>query len=280
MALTVQVPASTTNLGPGFDCFGVALRLGNRITIEPEKSATVPPPIVLEAAKLFFKKIDSAPFRFECQIEGEVPQARGLGSSVTVRLGVFIGLNELSRANLSRKALCSLCADLEGHADNAATALFGGFVIVNKMRDQVERFEVDPRLKFVLFIPDFEVKTNKARKVVPTSFSRQAVVENLANASLIAAAFASHEYERLQNAFSDQIHQPYRQHLVPFLPTVLQAAREAGALGGFLSGSGSTITCPTLSDGNDIAAAIRAAAPDAKGKILIVTADNLGAQIL
>jgi homoserine kinase len=277
--LTVQVPASTTNLGPGFDCFGVALRINNRITIDPEYADPEPLSIVAEAAGLFFKKTGQEPFRFGCRIEGEVPQARGLGSSVTVRAGILLGLNALSGANLSRESLCGLCAELEGHPDNAAAALFGGFAIVNKARNRVDRFEVDPRLKFVLFIPDFEVRTDDARKVVPATFTRQAVVENLANASLIAAAFASREYERMHDAFSDQMHQPYRQHLVPFLPQMFGAALKGGALGGFLSGSGSTLAFLTLTDGHDVVAAIREAAPTTKGETLIVTADNLGAQI-
>jgi homoserine kinase len=278
MAVTVQVPASTTNLGPGFDCFGVALKLSNHITIDLEITGRQLP-IVEEAAALFFNKTGTIPIQFDCRIEGNVPQARGLGSSVTVRAGVLVALNNLLGTNVSRETLCHFCSELEGHPDNAAAAIFGGFAIVNKKRNRVDRFEVKPDLKFVLFIPGFEVKTNEARKVVPASFSRQAVVENLANASLIAAAFASGDYERLRQSFSDQIHQPYRQHLVPFLPNVLQAAEEAGALGGFLSGSGSTIACVTLSNEQKVAGAIASAAPEARGKTLIVTADNLGARI-
>ena len=95
------------------------------------------------------------------------------------------------KAGFQRKQICALCAELEGHPDNAAAALFGGFTIVTKTINRVARFDVDPALKFVLFIPNFEVKTSDARMVVPASFSRQEVVENLGNASLIAAAFAS-----------------------------------------------------------------------------------------
>ena len=116
--------------------------------------------------------------------------------------------------------------------------------------------------------------------MLPDSFSRKAVVENLANASLIAAAFASGKYEYLRDAFVDHLHQPFREKFVPFLPRVLQAAAEAGALGGFLSGSGSTVACLTLSDGKEVAAAMEAAAPEQNAKILIVSADNDGARIV
>jgi homoserine kinase len=279
MAITVQVPASTTNLGPGFDCFGVALKLSNRIILLPE-SAEISAPIVREAAKLFFERTGTTPIQFGCRIEGEVPQARGLGSSVTVRAGILIGLNDLCGTRLSRETLCDFCSALEGHPDNAAAALFGGFAIVNNLRNRVDRFDVDPALKFILLIPDFEVKTSDARKVVPISFTRQSVVQNLANTALIAAAFASGEYERLRGSFSDQIHQPYREPLVPILPAVLKSAEEAGALGGFLSGSGSTIACVTLYDEDRIAAAMGAAARGTNTKTVIVTADNLGARII
>jgi homoserine kinase len=279
MVLSIQVPATTTNLGPGFDCLGAALQLWNRIGIEPDDSPQNLT-IVSEAADLFFDQTGLKRFGIRCVIEGDVPQARGLGSSVTIRAAVLLALNALTNSHFSKKELCGLCATLEGHPDNAAAALYGGFTIVSKARNEIARFEIDPALKFVLFIPNFEVKTSEARRVVPESFSRQAVVENLANASFVAAAFASREYGQLRNAFADRLHQPFRTQFVPFLPKVLEAARNAGALGGFLSGSGSTVACLTLSDGNEVAASIADAAPEAKAKVLIVSADNSGARIL
>lgn len=280
MVLSIQVPASTTNLGPGFDCLGVALQLWNRIRVEPGENEARNPPIVSEAAKLFFNQTGIKRFAFRCVIEGDIPQARGLGSSATIRAGVLLALNALAASHLTKKELCQLCATLEGHPDNAAAALYGGFTIISKARNEIARFPIDPALKFVLFIPDFQVKTSQARRVVPESFSRQAVVENLANASFVAAAFASGEYGQLRDAFADRLHQPFRTQFVPFLPKVLEVARNAGALGGFLSGSGSTIACLTLSDGNAVAQAIADTAPETKAKVLIVSADNSGAQIL
>src|ERR1700692_1916865 len=280
MSTAVQIPASTTNLGPGFDCLGIALQLWNRITIDVEGSGRSVPEMVSQAAALFFSHIGITPFPFSFSIEGDVPQARGLGSSVTLRLGILMALDGITKSDLSKEEICALCAELEGHPDNAAAALFGGFTIVTKSTSRAVRFDIDPGMKFVLFIPNFEVKTSDARKVVPASFSRQDVVENLGNASLIAAAFASGDYRLLRGAFVDRLHQPFREKLVPFLPTLLRAATEAGALGGFLSGSGSTVACMTLSDGEDVASALRAAAPEEAAKILIVSADNQGAQLI
>jgi homoserine kinase len=280
MSLCIQVPASTTNFGPGFDCLGAALQLWNRIRIQPGPGGNGNPAIVADAANLFFEQAGVKRFDFRCQIEGDVPQARGLGSSVTIRAAVLLGLNALTGNLLAKQKICELCAKLEGHPDNAAAALFGGFTIISKTRGEIVRFDVDPVLKFILFIPDFEVKTGEARKVLPETFSRQAIVENLANASLIAAAFASRRYDQLAGSFSDRLHQPFRTRFVPFLPRVLDAAERAGALGGFLSGSGSSIACLTLSNEEGIARAISEAAPEAMARIAILSADNNGAQIV
>jgi len=280
MSLSIRVPASTTNLGPGFDCLGIALQLWNEIRVEPGCSGVENPTIVSEAANLFFDQTAEKRFDFQCLIQGNIPQARGLGSSASIRTAVLLALNALTKGRLAKNELYELCATLEGHPDNAAAALYGGFIIVSKARNEVARFEIDPTLKFVLFIPNFEVKTGEARRVVPDSFSRSAVVENLANASFVAAALASGRYENLHDAFADQLHQPFRTQFVPFLPKVLEAAKKAGALGGFLSGSGSTIACLTLSNGEQIAASISDAAPEAKAEVLIVGTDNSGAEIL
>ena len=280
MVVNVQVPASTTNLGPGFDCLGTSLQLWNWIKIEPDHNPAPLPEIAAKAGKLFFAHTGEIPFPFSFSIEGEVPQARGLGSSVTLRLGVLMALDRITNSGLSEEEICNLCAELEGHPDNAAAALYGGFTIVSKANNKVARFDVDPRLRFVLFIPNFEVKTSDARSVVPSEFSRKDVVENLGNTALIAAAFASGKYEHLRNAFVDRLHQPYREKFVPFLPRLLRVAVEAGALGGFLSGSGSTVACITLADPDRVGAALDSAAPGEQAKILIVSADNAGARII
>jgi len=280
MEVSVQIPASTTNLGPGFDCLGIALQLWNRIKIEIDQSESPAPAMVSQAADLFFGRTNQKQFPIRCSIDGDVPQARGLGSSVTIRLGILMALDRITKSGLSKQEICALCAELEGHPDNAAAALFGGFTIVTKTPLRVARFNVDPSLKFILFIPDFEVKTSDARTVVPASFSRQDVVENLGNASLIAASFASGEYGHLRGAFTDRLHQPFREKFVPFLSRLLRAAADAGALGGFLSGSGSTVACLALSDGQEVASALEAVASEEHAKILIVSADNFGARFL
>jgi homoserine kinase len=282
MEVTVQVPASTTNLGPGFDCLGVALQLWNRTRIRcvNGSSRSPRPPMVDEAAQAFFSNSGIPPFEFDWSLQGDVPSARGLGSSVTLRLGVLLGLNELAGRVYANAQINQLCDQLEGHPDNTAAALSGGFIVVNTRKNLVHRFDVSPDLHFVLFIPDFEVATSEARKVLPATYPRPDIVENLANVALIAAAFATRNYGSLRDAFEDRLHEPYREPLVPMLRDLVRAGQKAGALGGFLSGSGSTVACLTIGDPAPIADAMRTAAASAKGVINIVQADNVGARIL
>src|SRR5256885_10075018 len=158
--ITVRVPASTSNLGPGFDCLGVALRIYNTVTMTRRAPREhVHPRIVSEAADLFFKQAHRRAFSFSCSTAEQIPRSRGLGSSATIRLAILVALNRLSGSPLDRLAIFRLCAELEGHPDNAAPATFGGFTVVHG-RDAyaaVQRFTVSPRLYFVLFIPDLEV---------------------------------------------------------------------------------------------------------------------------
>lgn len=273
----MRIPATTSNLGPGFDCLGVALRIYNFVTVTLAEE-TSGDWMVRQAARLFFKTIGEEPFPFACTIQGEVPRSRGLGSSVTVRLGVLHALNEISERPLKREQLFGLCAELEGHPDNTAPAEFGGFVVARHNRHQ--RFPIDSGLRFVLLIPPFEVKTAEARSVLPNEINRQAAVESCGNACAVTAAFASRNYEHLRGVLSDHLHQPFRATFVPFLDRVVTAGEQGGALGGFLSGSGSTIACLTLHHPEKVAAAMREACGLPEAETRIVAADNDGARIV
>ncbi len=283
--VTVRVPASTSNLGPGFDCLGVALRIYNSVTVTCGRLREQPhPQIVSQAASRFFKQARRRAFPFSFSIVERIPRSRGLGSSATIRLGILYALNQLSGDPLDRLTIFQLCADLEGHPDNAAPAAFGGFTVVGRFgalrrlpkarhgpspsdwrtfgarRPAFQRFEVSPRLYFVLLVPDLEIRTSIARKLLPSKISHAAAVANCANACAIAAAFASKDYEKLRGAFADYLHQPFRGKLISFLPGVIAGAEKAGALGAFLSGSGSTICAITLQHPDRVAAAMKRAA--------------------
>ncbi len=293
--VTVRVPGTTSNLGPGFDCLGVALRIHNSVTLMRDPSRRFShPQIVSEAADRFFNQARRRPFSFSYSIAEQVPRSRGLGGSATVRLGVLLALNRLSGKLLDPVTIFRICAELEGHPDNAAPATFGGFTVTRRdgfpavmfrrlptpsfLRASVQRFEVSSRLYFVLLIPELEIQTSRARRILPAKVLRVAAVENCGNACALTAAFASQNYENLRGNFADQLHQPFRTKLIPFLPRVIAAAENAGALGGFLSGSGSTIAAVTLEAPKKIAAAMSSAAKT-PGCTIITQADNRGAQI-
>ena len=274
--VTVRVPASTSNLGPGFDCLGIALRLYNNVTLSRGRRGPASP-MVRAAAAAFFGRAQRKPFPFSYAIAGDIPACRGLGSSATVRLGVITGLNELAGRPLQRQEMFEVCARLEGHPDNAAPAAYGGF---NVVRDgQRQAFTVSAQLHFVLLVPNFEIATEQARGVLPPRVDRLHAVENCRNACAITAAFASREYEKLRGAFVDRLHQPFRKKLIPFLDKVIAAAESAGALGAFLSGSGSTICAVTLRSPEKVSRAMLAAAKSDGARVVITSADNRGARV-
>jgi len=275
--VTVRVPASTSNLGPGFDCLGVALSLYNNITVSRSKQSAVSG-MIRDAARKFFAAARCKAFKSSCDIRGDIPIARGLGSSVTVRLGVLHALNEIAGTNLTRHELFTLCAELEGHPDNAAPASFGGFTLARGL--EMQHFDVSPQLRFILLIPNFEIATNAARQLLPSKISRTDAVRNVANASAIATAFATGDYEKLRGCFVDYLHQPFRKKLVPFLDQVIEAAQRAGALGAFLSGSGPAICAITLANPKEIVGAMLRASRLQNAQTIITRVDNQGAQIL
>ena len=275
--VTVQVPASTSNLGPGFDCLGVALRLYNTITVRRGGNTPLTP-MMQSAANKFFAAANCSGFDFSCEIDGAIPVSRGLGSSAVIRLGLMHALNKLLGSNFSRVELFALSARLEGHPENAAAASFGGFNVVRGL--EVQRFEVSAELQFVLLVPDFEIETKKSRRLLPREIPRADAVMSAGNAAFIVAAFATGDYERLRGAFRDGLHQQYRRKLIPFLDDVIASAENAGALGAFLSGSGSSICAVTLHNPEKIGRAMQRSAHMETTQVITTNADNRGVRLL
>ena len=275
--VTVRVPASTSNLGPGFDCLGIALRLYSALTVWRGQNGALTS-IVRSTADSFFAAANCRAFDFSCAIHGKIPIARGLGSSAAVRVGLLHALNGLSGNHFSRRDLFALSAALEGHPDNAAPASFGGFNVVRGL--EVQRFDVSPQLRFVLLVPDFEVETKKSRRLLPAKIPRRDAVMSAANTAVIVAAFASGDYEKLRGAFRDGLHQQYRRKLIPFLDDVIASAENAGALGAFLSGSGSSICAVTLQDPEKVARAMQRSARLQTARAIVTNADNHGVRML
>lgn len=273
---SLRIPATTANLGPGFDSLGVALKLYNQVTTSLVPTAPAPTGMIAATAKAFFAAAGLAPVPFSATVTGDVPISRGLGSSVTVRLGVMAGLNALTGRPLSPEQILELVIVAEGHPDNAVPAFYGGFAACGKNR--FVRTEVAPALKFIALIPEFTLETKKARAVLPRQVPLVHAVANLQQVSLITAAFLQRNYAMLEGLFQDKLHQPYRAKLIPCWQAVEQAAFEAGALGFYLSGAGSTLMALTTHDADDIAEAMvkAAAAAEVACNVKILTADNEG----
>ncbi len=289
----VRVPASTSNLGPGFDCLGVALNLYNTTTVTHMEGAIPPEGMIGETAKAFFQYAANGkikPFGFEARIDGDIPISRGMGSSVTVRLGILMGLAELVKESfpVTREQILNLLIELEGHPDNAVPSFLGGFAVCSHATDKPEdgfaytRVTVKSELSFVTLVPDLRLKTETARGLLPKEVPFHHAVENVQRAARIAAAFCTHDYASLRGLFVDHLHQPFRQVLIPGFADILTAACEAGALGSFLSGAGSSLMALTLDQTETISSAMLEAAQKhaLPAHVLVLKADNEGAQIL
>jgi homoserine kinase len=248
--LRYRVPASTTNLGHGFDCLGMAVALYNDVTISELAPNAVVVNDALGLAALTQRVRAQAMERWQCQlpalavsVRGDVPIARGLGSSATIIVAVAAACRRLARLPDDLPALISLSAAVEGHPDNVTAACLGGFTIAGEASDGARsaRFEPPPGLCAVLSIPAFEVKTSDARRILPQELTRADATRALQRTALIVAAIARGDGNALRGLFDDAWHERYRAALNPALQQIRAVAATAGAFGTLLSGSGSTI---------------------------------------
>jgi homoserine kinase len=286
--VTVRVPATSANLGAGFDCLGMALDLWGQITLtagdahHPDDSMSR---MALSAAGRFFKRIDAAPpDGLSARYSGSIPVARGLGASAVARVGGLIAANAMAGAALDREELAALAAELEGHADNATPAIFGGFQVSVLEGKRVLHTGVPlPRgLAAVLFVPEMTMLTRESRKLLPESLSRADAVHNAGRAALLVAAMARGRFDLLDAATQDRLHQPARSQLFPAMFAIFAAAREAGAHCAYLSGGGSTICALATANHEKIAEAMRRAAllRETPGDTLITRPTERGAEVV
>jgi len=279
----VRVPGTTSNLGPGFDCLGAALNVSNLVKVATGVTGESHP-MVDDVVACFHRQPElegREPEDMTWSIEGEVPISRGLGSSVTLRLGVLAALNELHGGPLNRRRLYELCAMLEGHPDNAGPAVFGGFFVGGPGGAHF-RFPVGPDLRFVAIIRGHAVRTEEARDVLPDQVPFADAVANVGNAAAVVAAFASGDYGQLSGVLHDALHEPYREPYNRGLRDIVNAGTGAGAYGGFLSGSGSTVIglCPPERM-ETVGRAMAEACPETEPpEVLHLQVDNEGLQIV
>ena len=255
-SVTVRIPASTANLGPGFDCLGLALEIHNTVELSLAVETTVqitgegqghlplgPNNLVLQAADRLAEQVESSVPGWHLRQHNDIPLARGLGSSSAAIVGGLIAANELLQADLDRQQLLDIATEIEGHPDNVAPALFGGLTACCVDAEDVCCIRLDaPReLDIGVVIPRFEVSTRRAREVLPGEVSFGDAVFNLSRATCTLAALVAGRWELLSAVMKDRLHQPHRASLVPGMEEVIEAAEEAGAHGAALSGSGPTV---------------------------------------
>lgn len=248
--VTVQVPATTANLGSGFDAVGLALTMFADVTLTratgPARRRRADPMrrMVLTAARSAFRHAEQPyPRSLRVDTESEVPLGRGLGASAIARAAGLVGANALMGGLLDAEALLSLGAELEGHADNIAPALFGGLqvVAISGARVHCVAVPLAPGLRCAGFIPDLIMPTRESRDLLPKRLSRADAVHNSTRAALLVAALMTGRWEALDSATDDRLHQRARSKLFPKLFDLFAAAMSAGAHAAYLSGGGSTI---------------------------------------
>jgi len=255
--VTVRVPGSTSNCGAGFDTLGLALQVYNSISLTPRETGTVrgsresdvrAESLVTAAVNEFAIWTKTEPQGVEFQIDADVPPARGLGSSVTILAGVVAGLNRWSDDVLSRHDMVRLVTKLEGHPDNAMAGVLGGFCVGRCGESAAEyidavRVEIPASLKFVVVSPAFEISTKSSRGVLPSQITHPDAVRSVNSAAYLTAVFVAGDYSKLRNSVSDFLHEPYRMPGIKGARESIDAGIDAGALTGWLSGSGSSVLC-------------------------------------
>lgn len=263
--LEVIVPATSANIGPGYDCLGIALNLYNKfyfeeidegiIIEENDKEYINEDNLVYKSMLYFFEKVKPKiiPKGVKIKIVDDIPICRGLGSSATCIVAGLIGANYLSKSNLNKEDLLKLATEIEGHPDNVAPAIYGN-MIVSFMEDEniyYDTIKVPKHLRFCALIPDFELPTEKARSVLPKTIDHRDGVFNVSRATLLVTAIMNNNLNLLKVACKDKFHQEYRSPLVNDYDKIVDYSNNSNCLGTFLSGAGPTIISLTSDDDKD-----------------------------
>src|SRR3954453_2959603 len=261
--VVVDVPASSANLGAGYDCLGVALELTNRVELEVRSWSRGSIELTIDGEgrneltddrdNRFVRALETtlvaargelpAGTGWRIEMRNEIPLARGLGSSAAASVAGVVAANALRGEPLSIGEQLRIASEIEGHPDNAAAALLGGFGVSAAVGKTVEalRFDVPRDLRAVLFIPELRLSTSAMRQALPEQVPLADAVAKLGAVGLGVAGLAAGRTDLLRHLTVDRRHEPYRAAAYPQLPRLVQAARDAGALGACLSGAGSTI---------------------------------------
>lgn len=269
MKISVKVPASTSNLGPGFDCIGMALPIYNTITIEEtvlpgtgieinvlNDSETADDllmdhmpmdenSIIYKAVELLYNSIGQTPSELKITVQSQIPIARGLGSSASVIVGGLLAANELLGRPADEVALLSIATEVEGHPDNVTPSIVGGFVLTSLEDDGsvvYRKLNWPEEWQITVCIPDYELSTEISRSVLPKEVPMQDAIFNAKRLGMLIQAINTKDAELMKIALQDKLHQPYRMKLVPGLDKIMDNLKhEENVLGCVLSGAGPAI---------------------------------------
>src|SRR5580765_2061821 len=294
MRVRVRVPATSANLGPGFDALGLALALHNEVTVEEADRVSVTVEgegsgrldagarnVVARGVALAFEIAGRALPGARLHCVNRVPLSRGLGSSAAAWVGGLVAANALLGEPLDRDGLLAAATRAEGHPDNVAAALFGGLTVscADGARVIAIGLPVLREIEWVVLLPETESSTREARAVLPESVPRADAIFNVQRVSLLLAALGAGRIDLLELAMQDRLHQPYRRRLFPWMDAVAAAGRRAGALGCVLSGAGPAMLAAVRGRGDDVARALERALREAgiEGRALSLPVDAAGA---
>lgn len=296
----VRVPATTANCGPGFDTLGIACDLYNEVELELTSARdmvqisvsgdgadglpTNERNLVLRSVRAVLDRNKSTGFGIRLNVLNRIPLSRGLGSSSSAIIGGVVAANAAIGSPFSPEVLLDMATSIEGHPDNVAPALYGGFTVSVLQGERVVclKMPVPQELKLVVCIPDFKLSTHKARQAIPDNVPHKDAVFNVSRTALLVGALATGQIRFLSDALEDRLHQPYRAPLIPGMDAVFAAGRQAGALGVAMSGAGPSIMAYTLEKADAVGMAMVEAfrANHILSRYLKLNVDYHGAQVI
>jgi homoserine kinase len=295
MKLKIGVPATTANLGPGFDCLALALDLWNEAEIEPaadfrvevtgEGSAQLPGDENNLVVQAYLRCLESQgltrPGGLHIHMVNRIPIGSGLGSSASAVVMGIMAANTMHELRMEMGEMIHLAAKMEGHADNAAAALLGGLVVISQAEEIIyQRFEIQA-IQAVVLVPDFPFPTREARAALPASINHGDAVFNIGRAVMLVEALRSGDLGLLAKVMEDRIHEPYRLKLIPGAKEAITAARKVGVAAS-LSGAGPSVIAFYASDHQPISAAMQSEFHNAgiQSREFLLSSTNLGARIM
>lgn len=299
--MTIKIPCSTSNLGPGFDTLGLALdrfltltvteRTDGervRITVEgngKEHIATDETNLVYNAMKVTAKQLGKELPPLDLRISNGIPAYGGLGGSGAAIAGGVFAANAMLKAGLDKDAMLNIAVSIEGHPDNVSAALFGGLTINcfdEQRRVHCRSVKIGPQLSVITCSPHFQVQTKEARKILPQQVSLKDAVTNIENASSLVAAMISGDFDALRYVTAERLHEQYRATLIPGFTDVKTAALQAGALSFNISGAGPTLFAFAIAHQQQIADAMQQAfeRTGQRATAEVMSVENAGAVLL